>query len=71
MFRRQQREEIKVESLRAHLDLFAVLESRHTIWADNAKDPEIERIHREIIVLIQETREKYAALLDKYYQLRS
>jgi hypothetical protein len=70
MFRRNM-EEIRLESMRAHLDFFAALETRHMTWMQDTRDPEIEHTHLEIIALIQETREKYAFLLDKYYQNHS
>ena len=57
MFRRN-REEIKFEGLMAQLDLFAALEHRHTVWADDSYNPEIERVHLENIELIRQTRKK-------------
>ena len=62
MFRRR-REEIKFEGLMAQLNLFAALENRHTVWADDTFDPEIERVHLEIIELIRQTRKNTAFFL--------
>ena len=50
----------------AQLDLLAALEHRHTVWADDTYDPEVERVHLEIIELIRQTRRKYSTLLEKY-----
>lgn len=70
MFRRR-REEIKFESLMAQLNFFAALEHRHTVWADDTYDPEIERVHLEIIELVRQTRKKYRILLEMYKQDRA
>lgn len=60
------RQELKIESIQAHLGFLVALESRHRIWVDGTNDAEIERVHLEIIELIQQTRTKYAILLEKY-----
>ncbi len=62
MFKRQRRE-LKLESLRAQMDFLDALRIRHLGWADDTDDPEIARIHMEIITLIQRTWDHYDRLL--------
>lgn len=59
--------EIKLDSLVAQLHLFEVLQANHVVWASKINDLEIERVHRELIGLIQQTRQKYEILLEKYH----
>ncbi len=65
MFRRN-RQNIILDSLRAHLIFFDAAIERHGHWISEMTDPEVENLHLEIIGLIRQTREKYEVLVDKY-----
>jgi hypothetical protein len=60
------RHERKINSLLTQLDFFEAVLERHKIWVDDVDDPEIERVHIEIMGLLRQTRGKYNELLDKY-----
>ena len=55
-----------LESLQAHLVFFDAAAQRHEHWIDNVSDPEIEKVHLEILGLLRETRTKYQTLIDNY-----
>ena len=58
-----QRKELKKVSLHAQLEFLTSLRSRYFVWANDADDPEITRLHLEILDLIRHLRDK---LLDIY-----
>jgi hypothetical protein len=60
------RRDRRISSLLTQLDFFEAVLQRHQMWVDNVDDPEIERVHIEIIGLLRQTRGKYNELLDKY-----
>ena len=57
MFRNKRRE-AKKDSLQAQLELLAALRSRHFLWANDSGDPEITRLHLEVLGLIRQLRDK-------------
>jgi hypothetical protein len=59
-------QETVLEKLEEQLDLFEALQISHDVWASKIDDPEVDRVHREILVLIEQMREKYSILTDKY-----
>lgn len=65
MFRGSRRERM-LESLQTHLDFFAAAAQRHELWINDVSDPEIEKVHLEILGLLKQTRTKYQILIDSY-----
>ncbi len=60
------RTEIKMNSIENQLELLELVQSRHSIWIREDLNPEILKTHREIIYLIEQTMNKYEALLQLY-----
>ena len=46
--------EMKIENLRAEQEYLNVLRNRHLQWTNNADDPEIGRMHGDIVAVIKE-----------------
>ncbi len=55
-----------LESLQAHLDFFDLAAQRHELWVEDVPDPEIEKVHIEILGLLRQTRTKYQVLIGMY-----
>ena len=55
-----------LESLQAHLLFFEAAAQRHELWINDVSDPEIEKVHLEILGLLKQTRTKYQILIDSY-----
>ena len=54
----------KIESLEAEYDYLHLLRERHLQWRSNTNDPEIRRMHGEIIDLIKQLIDRFEILLD-------
>ena len=65
----QTRRELKLTSLYTQLTFLEAARDRHKLWAGEIDDIEIEHLHLEIIGLLQQAREKYLTLLEKYYHI--
>jgi len=65
MFKRK-RHELKLESLATQAEFFEALENRHLSWARDTENPDITRVHFEIVDMVQEMRLKYNDLFDLY-----
>jgi hypothetical protein len=55
---RDKRSEVKKDSLQAQLELLAALRGRHFLWVNDSDDPEITRLHLEVLGLIRQLRDK-------------
>jgi hypothetical protein len=54
----------KIDSLEAEHDYLHVLRERHLQWTSNTNDPEIRRMHSEIVNLIKPLIDRFERLLD-------
>ena len=52
------RNEGKKESLQIQLEFLDALRSRHLLWVNDSDDPEITRLHLEVLGLIRQLRDK-------------
>jgi hypothetical protein len=57
---------LKVASMRNHLMLIAGLVDQNEIWVRDMNDPEIAKIHHDLIDLFAQTAAQYNRLLEKY-----
>lgn len=60
------KQEFVLKSLLNHVNSFDAALQRHEHWVNEISHPELEKMHLEIIRLIRQTLEKYAALVAKY-----
>ena len=60
------RQAAKTERIQAQHEYFDTLRSSHTIWLEEAENPGIQRMHADILNLLQTMQEKYSSLLDMY-----
>jgi len=54
----------KIESLKAHQEYLRLLRNHHQEWIDNIDDPEICRLHLDILDLINQMEDRNRNLLD-------
>jgi len=54
----------KLESLEAEYDYLHLLRERHLQWMSNTNDPEIRRMHGEIVASIKQLIEQFEILMD-------
>jgi len=54
----------KRDSLEAEHDYLHLLRNRHLEWMNNTNDPEIHRMHREIIDSIKQMIDRFEILLE-------
>jgi hypothetical protein len=54
----------KIDSLEAEHDYLRLLRERHSQWMSNTNDPEIRRMHSEIVNLIEPLIDRFERLLE-------
>ena len=54
----------KIESLKAHQEYLRLLGNHHQEWIDNTDDPEVCRLHLDILDLIKQMEDRNRNLLD-------
>jgi len=62
--------EMKIENLRAEQEYLNVLRNRHLQWMNNADDPEIGRMHGDIVAVIKEMEDRFGILMEALHQQR-
>ena len=58
--------ELRLDSIKRHLDLLNVLLERNNVWVTEKSTSEIRQLHQNIIDLIKRTRIEYIAVLELY-----
>jgi hypothetical protein len=56
--------EMKMENLIAEQEYLNVLRNRHLQWMNNADDPEIGRMHGDIVAVIKEMEDRFGILME-------
>jgi len=63
--------EMKIENLRAEQEYLNVLRNRHLQWMNNADDPEIGRMHGDIVAVIKEMEDRFGILMEALHRQRN
>jgi hypothetical protein len=58
--------EMRTEILESQLNFIAAIRTRHFEWAAETGDPELAKIHFEIVALFEDALWRYDRLLDTY-----